>query len=116
MFEVIAGATPGQLKPDTIRAVLDGSIKIIGKELKAMRECLPDLNGVQRCLLKLILCEAVQAIAEHEQRCRFPACDCRERPCRKDSLEPAGGSGMPGNPYGCVDPDACEWHGGGRRR
>lgn len=79
MFEIIAKSQPGELKPDTTRAVLDGAIKIVGTELRNLPACVSRMNGVQLCLMELILCDALNEL----RRARL-------------SLEPAGrGSGIP---------------------
>ena len=68
MFEILAGSKPGQLRPETTKAVIDGAVKIIGAELRALPACIERMSPVQRALLKLHLCEAVGVLDAAENR------------------------------------------------
>jgi hypothetical protein len=58
MLKLVAGSTPGQFRPDTRAQFINGGIKLLCEELRALPALLAEMSPQQRQQIAAVLMEA----------------------------------------------------------
>lgn len=68
MFEIVTGAKPGQLKPETRRALIRADLAILRGGCYALDLVLGETDQVQRNMMRLAFCAAIAELDAFEAK------------------------------------------------
>jgi hypothetical protein len=67
LFEVVTGAKPGELKPETRRAVIRAELATLRAGAMLLGQVLPETTQVERNMMRLAFCAAIGELDQFDE-------------------------------------------------
>jgi hypothetical protein len=67
LFEIVTGAKPGELKPETRRKVIRADMATLRAGAALLGLVLPETTQVERNMMRLAFCEAIRGLDEFDE-------------------------------------------------